>query len=827
MAISFMEREVYSVEKDMLKRSELLLFFSSTHNRESLVAVYDRCGKYEGVISYQSLLQNESIEAALVREKVFFDKNIWTNVSDTLSLHKNIKKIPVLAADDTILCFAEDSPRLTRLMMELCELAKDNRIWTEMRFVHIKGMNEVLFYLEKLLKRKGISVSVEGALWESFGESTLCGESGYLQGLQIVDEDGGWIDQMYNRLESGKRISVWNWERWDHFCQNIKEKDEPVILGVVPGAASEQIYNAFLQKEIFPESIVCQSQVHALFGRKVKDLHGILGGIWCLAGAKDDARMKAMLEAVVREQEGDFERIFFLSGVERILPDEMLKYMIQECGRVFLTGEKRICALFATHCTKLGEVEVAYVEKNEKATEKADEDNVALWFYFDFPTQEAVDQFNELSSSCMQEGIYLSRYFLNHFNYFEYECDTDCFTNEEIVKMNNLKQMQVYAEECSMNQFKCNQGKRSILFMTSGLSYLWDGLFPLFNYYVMRTDTECTVMFPSIESIIGVGERNLKETVECISEIKKLGGSVSFYNNWYLDRKFDVCYTSLGFSGWYEGGNGIDIHKASKIVISLQTTGFHTHYYIGNQGFEDMFGKYQKETDYAIVSKFMAEWAVQRDGKWKEKLLPFGYPRMDRLYEDLHSCRISDEWKKKAEGKRVIYSTAYSVDLFMYCLEYCKEDKLLLIWRPHPYDFDSYRTRDRIEEWKSKENIIIDTNQSYSAAFCISDALISTFSSSVQINYLFTEKPILILDKGYLGIKNEINFQEEAWYKAAYAANDEKACKEFVDMIMDGRDDKREEKLPYRQFMQQGFDGRVCDRIVQFIDGKFGETCLG
>ena len=761
------------------------------------------------------------IEETLIREKVYFDENIWINVSNVLSRNSDMNEIPIFADDDTILYIAEDSPKLTGLMIKLCELAKDDQIWKEVPSVHIKGMNEVLFYLEKLLERKGVPVSVEGDAWERLGIFSAGRE--YLNGSQIVGEDGEWIEQLYARLEAEGRKPIWNQEQWENFCKDIKKSDKSVIFCAVPGATSELIYDAFLQKEIFPEAIVCLNRFNALCGKRVKTIHELSGDVWVLAGVSDDARMSVMFEAVTREQGGCLENVYMLSGVERILPDVMLRHMIRHCGKVVLMGEKRLCGLFEKHCTELDKIEVTYVENKEQIAENADKGMEALWFYLDFLSQEAVDQFQEVSASCMQEGIYLSRYFLNRYMLYGDEYSEACFTHEEIVKMKCLKQIQIWIDECSVNHDKQNRGKRNILFTASHLSYIWDGIAPLFKYYTKRTDVECTVMFPSIWNLLQIGVRNLKETVDNITEIKKLGGGVYFYNNWDSDRKFDICYTILGFSEWYEGL--IDIREVSKTVVSLQTVAYHTHYYAGNQKFEDMFRECQREeSDYVVVSEFMAEWAVQIEKKWKDKLVPLGYPRMDSLYENMHNSNIPSEWKKKVEGKRVIYFTDFHPDLFMYCLEYCKKDKLVLIWRPHPYAYDVSSMRKDIEEWRNKENVIIDSNQSYSVAFNISDALVTSFCSSVQINYLFTDKPVLVLDKKCWNWgENKIDFREEAWYKAAYVANDEKVGRKFVDMIMDGKDDKREEKLPYRQVMQKGFDGMVCERIAKFADGKLGE----
>lgn len=160
------------------------------------------------------------LEKILISEKVYVDENIWINVANILAHYPDINQIPIYAEDGSILYLAEDNPKIDELMMKLCELAKDNQIWKEVPAVHIKGMNEILFYLEKLLVRKGVPVSVEGDLWEKLGISSV--NRGSLPDSQIVEEDGAWISQLYARWKREK--NVWNRERWDDLCKDIKEK---------------------------------------------------------------------------------------------------------------------------------------------------------------------------------------------------------------------------------------------------------------------------------------------------------------------------------------------------------------------------------------------------------------------------------------------------------------------------------------------------------------------------------------------------------------------------------------------------------------------------
>ena len=645
---------------------------------------------------------------------------------------------------------------------------------------------------------------------------------------RILNKINGERSLMIESTATAKNLygnEVCNLEQWRDFCINVKEKLASVMLCVTAGASSELVYNAFLQEKIIPQVIVCPDQFQSLYGKRLNSdmISDSEKCVWCLVGARTDCRIDAMLEDIVNRQNGYKENIYLLSKIGCILPDTGLRHMICHCRQVVLMGEKRICGLLEAYCQKLGAVKVTYVADQEQVGAYIDDNIDAIWFYADIPSKGMSKQYREAYEVCKQEGIYLSRYFADHFLWYGNGSDISCFTKEEIACMECLGRMQTLAAGSSAEA--CEQDKkRQILFLAAEHSYIWYGVAPLFRYYMKREDTVCTVIFPYIWNILKIGERNLREVAENISEIYKCGGIVRFDNSWYPDKVYDVCYLNLGVSQWYYSGIGRDIRNACRMVISLQSIAYHTHYYAGNDGFEGLFAEnHREDIDYASTSCFMVEWAAQKEEKWRDKLIPLGYPRMDALYEDLNHIRIPEQWKRVTQGKKVIYfNGALTLKLFQYCHEYCRKDRAVLIWRPHPYDFDTPQAREQIEKLRDEKNIIIDTNQSYDAAFNISDTLITTFCSSILVNYLFTDKPVLILDKGYFDLKdNQIDFQDEAWYKASYTTNDEDTGRKFVDMILEGRDDKKAEKLPYRKFMQQGFDGKVCERIASFADEAY------
>lgn len=641
----------------------------------------------------------------------------------------------------------------------------------------------------------------------------------------ILNRTQSITDKEIESIKIQNRNEVCTADQWENFCIAIKHKALPVMLCVTPGASSELVYDAFVQEGITPQSIFCSDQFQSLYGKKLNNSTASSSKkcIWCLVGNRTDSGIDAMFEDIVCKQDGYRENIYLLSKIGCILPDIGLRHMICQCCQVVLMGEKRMCGLLEAYCRNLGVIEITYVADQDQVKENVDRNLDAIWFYADIPSKGMPKRYRETYEACRQEGIYLSRYFADHYMWFANCSDSGYFAKGEIVCMEALRQMQIMAVRSS--ERACGQdSKRQILFLAPEHSYIWYGVAPLFKYYMKREDTVCTVVFPYIWNILRIGERNLKEVAENIAEIEKCGGMIRFDNSWYPDQVYDACYLNLGVSKWYYSEIGNDIRKACKTVISLQSIAYHTHYYAGNDDFEGMFAeKHRDNIDYACTSLFMAEWAAQKEEKWKDKLIPLGYPRMDALYEELGKNKIPEQWKRVTQGKKVIYFNGdLTLRLFQYCYEYCRKDQAVLIWRPHPYDYDTPHSSKRIERLSGKKNVIIDTNQSYGAAFNISDVLVTTFCSSILVNYLFTDKPVLILDKGYFDLKeNEIEFRDEAWYKASYIANDEDTGRKFIDMIMEGRDDKKAEKLPYRQFMQQGFDGKVCERIVSFADDLY------
>lgn len=147
-----------------------------------------------------------------------------------------------------------------------------------------------------------------------------------------------------------------------------------------------------------------------------------------------------------------------------------------------------------------------------------------------------------------------------------------------------------------------------------------------------------------------------------------------------------------------------------------------------------------------------------------DKFLPLGSPKIDKVRSvDRDYAGISEEWRQRAEGKKVILYNTTVTSLLRgngHYLDKMKEvfelfqgrDDVLLLWRPHPLMEstllsmrpDLYETYQNLKQWYIGEHIgIFDDTPDMYPAIGLSDAYYGDWSSLVWL-YKQTEKPIMI-----------------------------------------------------------------------------------
>lgn len=170
--------------------------------------------------------------------------------------------------------------------------------------------------------------------------------------------------------------------------------------------------------------------------------------------------------------------------------------------------------------------------------------------------------------------------------------------------------------------------------------------------------------------------------------------------------------------------------------------------------------------------------------------------------------------------------TIYTSTLLIYAKSiidiFSRNKEIALIWRPHPMTDTIFKLylphlNDFWQECKNivfqSENMVLDTNKSYTESFACSSALISDISSMIP-QYLFTKKPILVLNDAS---KVQEEFKQIIHFKDLTQAYTVADIEQFVRKVTDGADDlKRKSENVLEKDMNLA-DGRVGQKVCNII----------
>ena len=363
-----------------------------------------------------------------------------------------------------------------------------------------------------------------------------------------------------------------------------------------------------------------------------------------------------------------------------------------------------------------------------------------------------------------------------------------------------------------------NEGKEKVLFYLPPFPDFVDSISPLIERY-LQSEKECILVFTSIENIINKGTVWIDKMVKSIEKLKAAGARFYDINERALFcGEYFICFLCSEFSGRLP----LELRKLSKYVVALQTTALYMHMYQIEDRYDMVFSEQaRRELDFLVTSDYMADWICQRNKKWDEKILRFGYPKMDALYYQLKKePDIPERWKSMIGNKKVYLFTTYSMEQSWLELFEDEKESKIAIWRPHPLSWARTEEREKIKQISETYDIIIDDMPSYYVAFQISDALIASLHSSVMVNYLYTGKPICTHGGKKTYQQAVIDYKEELWYKCAYNVVSDKEVLDFVKMVDCNEYSLQEEQIEYRRRIISNFDGEVCNRIYTYFEKR-------
>lgn len=169
MPICLYDGEIYEIESEGIDRKWMLSFFLQGHIEDCL-ALYEKNGKYRGIVTYRSLLTSTDLESAIYCGRLLLDNTLWQEARRLLDGNRN-KTVPVFNQDMEMVYLARFEPDLVDQWEKLQELRERVDCILLKEFIndknsfHIEGINDVLFALRHWLMALGMKVSVCGEAW--------------------------------------------------------------------------------------------------------------------------------------------------------------------------------------------------------------------------------------------------------------------------------------------------------------------------------------------------------------------------------------------------------------------------------------------------------------------------------------------------------------------------------------------------------------------------------------------------------------------------------------------------------------------------------------
>lgn len=211
-----------------------------------------------------------------------------------------------------------------------------------------------------------------------------------------------------------------------------------------------------------------------------------------------------------------------------------------------------------------------------------------------------------------------------------------------------------------------------------------------------------------------------------------------------------------------------------------------------------------------------------------------GIPMQDALC--LPKEQYSNPWKHNDGRKKIIYAphhtlkgtngkgTEYATFLefgeFMLGMARKYSDKVVFAFKPHPTLYSKLlpiwgkdRTDNYYNEWATLENCQFE-NGEYSGLFMHSDAMIHD-CGSFQVEYLFTQNPVLFLDAANYTADDQNEFGRMA-NEMHYRAKTEREIEQFILNVVNAVDPMRNQRVQfYIQHLLPPNGKTACENIIE------------
>ena len=227
-----------------------------------------------------------------------------------------------------------------------------------------------------------------------------------------------------------------------------------------------------------------------------------------------------------------------------------------------------------------------------------------------------------------------------------------------------------------------------------------------------------------------------------------------------------------------------------------------------------------------VQSKEMKKIILSKNAP-ESKLMLLGSPKLDAAV-----C-CEEKYKVEKEENKTVFLLNTTIGTLLSFREkwfdyveniitiFEQQSDLQLIWRPHPLLKDTVcsmlpefldKYNKLIQKVHNMNNIVIDNNPDVYPSFVQSDAMISDYSS-LMLQYVATGKPILNTQECSEDKKKKAVVAFD--YFSNYFVNDGMTYENFIQMVKENRDEKKEERIQAMRRSMINSDGTAGKKIYQ------------
>ena len=407
----------------------------------------------------------------------------------------------------------------------------------------------------------------------------------------------------------------------------------------------------------------------------------------------------------------------------------------------------------------------------------------------------------------------------------------------------NLNLPEIYNKIADLeNEIKTKVKYKLHILFVAELAGKWDSMASVYEAMKKREDCEVEVVIQPIFRAVKMPDGSVKSDVILNDYLTPMGIENIPYDRYkFSERLPDITFFSQPYESctiekfWPE-----NMSQYTKVVYLPYYTAMTVNRKMLPATYDSFFKANTEKFSWKIVtqSEYMRQHYRNLGSNKGVNSIVTGLPKWDYpMHISKENTPCPEEWKSKISGRKVfLWNTHFSVETkgsdFLnkgdeFLNVFIKNKDIALIWRPHPmtetifklYMSEQLPKYNALKEKIAKsENIVIDTEPTYDAAFAYSDALISDLSSMLD-QFMLMNKPVLMVTSQAISEAREKYECADGLYDFAKipfanAINDKK---DFIEKISNGIDEWSDKR---KEFLTEYFtlaDGKCGERVVESI----------